>query len=100
MPAILNHKNSTGLAGGVKEGQNMAHLGHIDAPNCTIFWPSPAPPADPVEFLWFKMAGAVSRIEYYTIQELVLSKIATFGCFGVKTGGSLPRERLVKMIFL
>ena len=25
VPAILNHKNSTGSAGGAREGQNMAH---------------------------------------------------------------------------
>ena len=31
LPAILNHKNLTGLAGGAREGENMAHLGHINA---------------------------------------------------------------------
>ena len=31
VPAILNHTNLTGLAGGAREGQNMAHLGHINA---------------------------------------------------------------------
>ena len=34
VPAILNHKNLTGLAGGAREGQNMAHLGHFNGP-CT-----------------------------------------------------------------
>ena len=28
--AILDQKNLTGLAGGVREGQNMAHLGHFN----------------------------------------------------------------------
>ena len=28
VPAILNHKNSTWSAGGAREGQNMAQLGH------------------------------------------------------------------------
>ena len=28
--AISNHKNSAGTAGGAREGQNMAHLGHIN----------------------------------------------------------------------
>ena len=32
-------------------------------------------------------------------QKSVLSKIATFGCFWAKIGGSLAREWLVKMIF-
>ena len=31
VPAILNHKNSTWSAGGAREGQNMAQLGHINA---------------------------------------------------------------------
>ena len=31
-PVILNHKNSTGSAGGAREGQNMAHSGHINGP--------------------------------------------------------------------
>ena len=31
VPAILNHTNLTGLAGGAREGQNIAHLGHINA---------------------------------------------------------------------
>ena len=37
----------------VKEGQNMAQ----NCPRWAIFWPylTPPPPADPVEFLWFKM---------------------------------------------
>ena len=42
VPAILNHKNLTGLAGGAREGQNMAHLGHINAPTVPYFdlpWP-------------------------------------------------------------
>ena len=30
VPAILDNKNSTGSAGGAREGQNMAHLGHIN----------------------------------------------------------------------
>ena len=28
--AILNQKNLTGSAGGAREGQNMAHLGHFN----------------------------------------------------------------------
>ena len=32
VPAILNHTNLTGLAGGAIEGQNVAHLGHVNAP--------------------------------------------------------------------
>ena len=32
VPAILNHKNSTKSAGGAREGQNMAYLGHINGP--------------------------------------------------------------------
>ena len=28
--AISYHKNSAGTAGGAREGQNMAHLGHIN----------------------------------------------------------------------
>ena len=30
VPTILNHQNSTGSTGGAREGQNMAHLGHIN----------------------------------------------------------------------
>ena len=30
--AILDQKNLTGLAGGAREGQNMAHLGHFNGP--------------------------------------------------------------------
>ena len=72
-----------------------------------------APPADPVEFLWFKMAGTgvphiVLHVScwtrtsrgYFRPQKSVLSKIAIFCCFWAKIGGSLTRERLVKMIFL
>ena len=33
VPAMLNHKYSTRSAGGAREGQNMAHWGHINAPN-------------------------------------------------------------------
>ena len=29
VPAILNHKNSTRLAGGAREGQNISHLGAL-----------------------------------------------------------------------
>ena len=32
VPAILNHKSSTGSAGGAREGQNMTHLGGINWP--------------------------------------------------------------------
>ena len=28
--AMLDQKNLTGLAGGAREGQNMAHLGHFN----------------------------------------------------------------------
>ena len=34
-PAILNHKNSAGSAGGAGEGQSMAHLGHSNGP-CNV----------------------------------------------------------------
>ena len=37
VPAILNHTNLTGLAGGAREGQNIAHLGHINAPTVPYF---------------------------------------------------------------
>ena len=30
--AILDQKNLTGSAGGAREGQNMAHLGHFNGP--------------------------------------------------------------------
>ena len=30
--AILDQKNLTRLAGGAREGQNMAHLGHFNGP--------------------------------------------------------------------
>ena len=30
VPAILNHTNLTGLAGGAREGQYIAHLGHFN----------------------------------------------------------------------
>ena len=30
--AILDQKNSTGSAGGAREGQNMANLGHFNGP--------------------------------------------------------------------
>ena len=54
-------KNLTGLAGGVREGQNctlhciFAHF-PLKWPECAIFWPSLAPPANPVKFFWSKMA--------------------------------------------
>ena len=64
------------------------------------FWLFLAPPADPVEFLWFKMAGTCvlhivlrvscwSRISrgYFRHQKSVLSKIAIFCCFWLKKGG-------------
>ena len=35
VPAILNHKNLNGSEGGAREGQNMAHLGHIIGP-CNV----------------------------------------------------------------
>ena len=38
-PAILNHENSTGSAGGAREGQSMAHLGHINGPYFDLPWP-------------------------------------------------------------
>ena len=47
VPAILNHKISTGSAGGAKNSQNGVFLEVQKYP----------PPANPVEFLWFKMAG-------------------------------------------
>ena len=72
-----------------------------------------APPAYPVEFLWFKMAGTgVPHIVllvlcstrtsegYFRPKKSIVSKIATFSCFGAKIGGLLTRECLVKMIFL
>ena len=37
VPAILNHKNSHGLAGGARKGQNMAHLGHING-QCNVMY--------------------------------------------------------------
>ena len=37
VPAILNHTNLTGLAGGARESQNIAHLGHINAPTVPYF---------------------------------------------------------------
>ena len=37
LPAILNHKNSNGLAGGARKGQNMAHLGHING-QCNVMY--------------------------------------------------------------
>ena len=37
VPAILNHTNLTGLAGGAREGQNIAHLGHINAQTVPYF---------------------------------------------------------------
>ena len=38
VPAILNHKHSTGLAGGAREGQNMAHGKYLIF---FIFWTQP-----------------------------------------------------------
>ena len=32
------------------------HIGPLIWPKCAIFWPSLAPPADPVKFFWSKMA--------------------------------------------
>ena len=48
VPAILNHENSTGSAGGAREGQNMAHLDHINA--------NPPPPP----FLTFQVQKRLS----------------------------------------
>ena len=44
------------------------------------FWLFLAPPADPVELLWFKMASR----GYFRPQKSVLSKIAFFAVFGLK----------------
>ena len=35
--AILDQKNLTGSAGGAREGQNMAHLGHING-QCNVMY--------------------------------------------------------------
>ena len=64
------------------------------------FWLFLAPPADPVEFLWFKREGTgvphiVLHVScwtrtfrgYFRPQKSVLSKIAIFSCFWAKIGG-------------
>ena len=69
-----------------------------------------APPADPVELLWFKMAGTgvpniVLHVSCWTALlwgilgpkiQFFSSKVAIFCCFWAKI---VTRERLVKMIF-
>ena len=91
---ILNHKDLTGSAVGVREGQNTeqyrARWGQFSA----IFWPSHTSPADPVKLLWFKMvctcvphivlhvlsSTSTSRW-YFRPRKSILAKIAIFGCF-------------------
>ena len=85
-----------------RRGQKQPKLGIFEGTNIGQFWLFLAPPADLVEFLLFKMAGTgVLHIVlhvlcltctsggYFRSQKSVLSKIATFGCFGVKIGGRL-----------
>ena len=87
-------------------------LGIFEGTKYSDFWLFLTSPADPVEFLGFKMAGTgvphiVLHVScwtrtsrgYFRPQKSVLSKIAIFCCFWAKIGGSLTRERLVKMIF-
>ena len=91
----MNHKNSTRSAGGAKISQN----GFICTLKNTLFWLFLAPPADPVDFLWFKKTGCWTRTskQYFRPQKSILSKIAIFCCFWAKIEGSLTRERLVEM---
>ena len=77
----------------------------------TPFWLFLAPPAHPVEFFWFKMAGKgiphIDTVPCWTRtsrgsfrpQYSVFSKKAIFCCFLAKKWGSLTRERLVEMNF-
>ena len=52
-----NHTTLTGLAGGAREGQNIAHLGHINAPTVPYFdLPLPLLPTRS-NFYGSKMAG-------------------------------------------
>ena len=95
-----------------RRGQKQPKLAYICTFKNTQFWLFLAPPANPVEFLGFKMAGTgvphiVLHVScwthtsrgYFRPQKSVLSKIAIFGCFCAKIGGSLTRERLVEVKF-
>ena len=95
-----------------RRGQKQPKLAYICTFKNTQFWLFLAPPANPVEFLGFKMAGTgvphiVLHVScwtrtsrgYFRPQKSVLSKKNIFCCFWAKIGGSLTRERLVKMIF-
>ena len=80
-----------------RRGQKQPKLGIFEGTNIGQFWLALAPPADPVNFLWFKMAGTgvlhialhvscwtqTSR-EYFRPQKSVLSKIDIFCFFGLK----------------
>ena len=72
---------------------NLNAIGYICTFKNTQFWLFLASPADPVKFLWFKMAGTgfpliVLNVScwtrtsrgYFRPKKSVLSKIATFGC--------------------
>ena len=78
----------------------ITFYGPLTWPKYAIFWPSLSPPADPVEFLWFKMAGTGVLHAYVLHVSQFCHKKSTFCCFWAKIGGSLMRESLVKTSFL
>ena len=53
--SYTNEKKTTGFV--IHLLNNSRWLGALIWPQCAIFWPSLAPPADLVEYLWFNMAG-------------------------------------------
>ena len=54
VPTILNHKKFNRVG---RRGQKQPKWGIFGGTKIPPFWLFLAPPADPVEFLWFKMAG-------------------------------------------
>ena len=107
-----SHQSSYSVFGWGHNSQKQPKLGIFEGTNIGQFWLFLAPPANPVDFFWFQMAGKgvlhIVLMFYVGPAPLggllgpnsqLFSKIGIFCCFLAKKWGSFTRERLVEMNF-